>query len=188
MLSRMNSKVANYMSWIAVVAMLVQPRMLLAQQNFPAGPLSDSIVDVELGINGVLHGQVVGKQGQQLRGVPVQISGGHHFWKTYTNQEGLFRMEGLVGSTYQVRVGDHTQIVRAWAAGTAPPIATKGLLIVPEGPLVLGQYSKSPLCDNYFSDGKRVFDNPYILAGLIFAAVAIPIAISDSDGDTPASP
>ena len=66
--------------------------------------------------------------------------------------------------------------IRVWAAGTAPPnsIAQLKLTTAPASPQVVrGQH-----CGPGFWG---VLTNPWVSAGLITAAIAIPIAVSNDD-------
>jgi hypothetical protein len=117
----------------------------------------------------------------------IFVTNGHQTWNTYTDEQGHFRMEGLVGSTYQVQAAGQIQIVRAWAEGTAPPQALDALLLVYDNPVVLGQNCGSPVCGSGVCGVPRPLANPFILGGLVVAAIAIPVAIHNSD-DGPATP
>jgi hypothetical protein len=175
-------------AWMAVVALVFQPQLLLAKPLPGVGEPVIHVVDVALGTNGSLRGQLLDRQGQQLPVSKIQITNGHQTWNTYTSEEGYFRLEGLVGSTYQLQAAGQVHIVRAWAEGTAPPHALKALLIVHDNRVVLGQHCGTPLCGSAISAAKHPLANPFILGGLIAAAIAIPVAIHNSNDDHPACP
>jgi hypothetical protein len=176
-------------AWVAAAVLVFQPQLLLAEPLPTAGDLPMRVVDVALGHNGVLYGQLVDRQGRQLPITAIHLSNGHQDWTTYTNAEGNFRLEGLVGSTYQVQAAGQTEIVRAWAQGTAPPQAVEGLLLVHDNSVVLGQHCGSSVCGSMICAAKHPLSNPFILGGIVAAAVAIPVAIHnhDADSDWPAS-
>ncbi len=179
---------ARYAAWMAVAALVIQPQLLLAEPLPMAGELPIRVVDVALGANGTLRGQLLDRQGRQLPVSQILVTNGHQTWNTYTDEQGHFRVEGLVGSTYQVQAAGQIQIVRAWAEGTAPPHALDALLLVHDNPVVLGQHCGSPVCGSMVCAAKHPLANPFILGGLVAAAVAIPVAIHNGDDDDPASP
>ncbi len=185
-------------AWMAVAALVIQPQLLLAEPLPRADELPIRVVDVALGANGTLRGQLLDRQGRQLPVLQIFFTNGHQTWNTYTDKQGHFRVEGLVGSTYQVQAAGQIQIVRAWAEGTAPPQALDALLLVYDNPVVLGQNCGSPVCGSRvrasmnplaypFILGKNSLSNPFILGGLAVAAVAIPVAIHNGNND-PATP
>lgn len=177
--------------WLAMLAMMVQPVLVQgAAMDFSAGENSIRVTDVELEHGGVLRGQVVGSSGQPQAKVSIRLQSGQQSLEVKTDAEGRFAVAGLVGSTYQLQVGEHVQLVRAWAAKTAPPHATAGMLIVPDDSAVLGQHCGSPVCGSGVCGGgrgyggrSRVAQQRLILGGLIAAAIAIPIAVENGDDD-----
>jgi hypothetical protein len=177
-------------AWVAAAVLVFQPQLLLAEPMSIATDQPMRVVDVALGHNGVLYGQLLDRQGRQLPITAIQLTNGHNEWVTYTDAEGNFRVEGLVGSTYQVHAAGQTEIVRMWAEGTAPPKASEGLLLVHDSSVVLGQHCGSPVCGSMICAAKHPLANPFILGGIVAAAVAIPVAIHnhDADSDPPASP
>jgi hypothetical protein len=190
MLSQNLRRTARSAAWVAAAMFILQPQFLLAEPTPAAGELPIRVVDVALGNNGVLYGQILDRQGRQLPITQIQLTNGVRQWDTYTDEEGNFRVEGLVGSTYQVHAAGQTQIVRAWAPDTAPPGAAQGLLLVHDSSVVLGQHCGSPVCGSPVCGGGRCpLASPLIVGGLIAAAIAIPVAIhnSDDDNDDPGS-
>ena len=59
---------------------------------------------------------------------------------------------------------------RLWRAGTSPPSASQGVLIVGPSGYLRGQYTPEAL----FSS------NGLLVAGLVFATIAIPVAVSSA--------
>ncbi|MBN1589847.1 MAG: carboxypeptidase regulatory-like domain-containing protein [Pirellulales bacterium] len=154
-----------------------------APDKVTPGPHPQQIkaIDVELHKDGMLVGQVVNAQGIPQNKVPLSlIQGDKTLVKTATNRGGFFAVKEVPSGTYRV-VADKTQgVYRLWANKTAPPNAQPGaLLVVGQGP-ARGQ--TGPLA--YW------LGNPWIIGGLVAAAVAIPVAIHNHqvDNDTPASP
>jgi hypothetical protein len=181
---------------IAVTVLVAQPQLLLAE-DLPGGEQTPKriaprsiIFDVALQDGGVLNGQVVDQQGRTLAATDVLLTDGRNHWRTKTDQHGRFQLAGLGGTTYHAKVGQYIQPIRAWVPGTAPPRSTPSVMLVHSKDVVLGQNCGSPVCGSYVRGGARhPLANPFILGGLVAAAVAIPIAIhnSDDDDDSPAT-
>jgi len=185
MFCQKSSPTSRIAIWMALASIVFQPQSLLAEPLVNSDPNLPRVADVALQNNGVLHGQVLDRQGKQLPITKVQLINGQDVWTTYTDQEGHFRVEGLVGSTYQVLVGGQMQVVRVWAAGTAPPSAASGLLFIQDNSVVLGQHCGSPVCGSAVCAAKHPLSNPFILGGLVATAIAVPVAIHNSDDDDP---
>jgi hypothetical protein len=146
------------------------------------------IADVALDERCGLTGQAVSLQGAPLAGAQVALDDGRRQWLTTTDAEGNFRFNELRGGNYRLQVGEQTQFCRAWKAGTAPPAANRGLMIVEGQQTVLGQYCGSPVnCGSPVAGGmgrcKDLLSNPLVIGGLIAAAIAIPVAIHNADDD-----
>lgn len=176
--------------WLAMLSILIQPMFAQAAAvDFSDAVRPIRVTDVELGQGGVLRGQVVGSGGQPLAKMPLHLVSGQQSLEVKTDDQGRFAIAGLNGSTYQLQVGGQVQLVRAWAAQTAPPSATAGVLIVPDDSAVLGQHCGAPVCGSgvcgggCYGGGSRLARQRLILGGLIAAAIAIPIAIENGDDD-----
>lgn len=132
------------------------------------------IRDVALGKNGSMTGQLFDAQGQTRPNqiVVVQRQGGEPR-KTQTDQEGRFALSGLTGGTYYVATVDSAAFCRCWTERTAPPAAKHDLLLVSGEGIQRGQH---PF-------GDMLFSAPVLIALVIAAAVAIPIAVHNSQDD-----
>jgi hypothetical protein len=184
-------------SLTAAVAMAASPglRAAAAENAAPATTALTSaaqafrIADVTLDDQGALTGQAVSLQGAPLAGAQAALDDGRQQWSTTTDAEGNFRFNGVRGGNYRVQVGGQTQFCRAWKAGTAPPAANRGLMIVAGQQTILGQYCGSPVagCGSPVAAGmagaKELLSNPLVIGGLIAAAIAIPIAVHNADDD-----
>ena len=173
---------------LAVSILVLQPQWLLAESASNIERVEAArVLDIALQPGGVLQGRIVGAQGQPVPETQVSVSSDQQQWVAATDAQGRFAVRGLPGNTYQIRVGNHSQLVRAWAPGTAPPQAISEIMLVPDSTAVLGQHCGSPVCGSGVCGGGRsCLRNPLILGGIIAAAIAIPIAIENSDDD-PAS-
>jgi len=131
-----------------------------------AAPL---IQDVALQAGGSLRGQISDVQGTPQVAVPVSLlKDGVRMAAVRTDRAGQFAINGLSAGIYQVQAADSTSICRVWAPGTAPPGARHGVLVV-EGQQVVR--------------GGGVAGHPWLLAAIVFAAIAIPVALDSNDSE-----
>jgi hypothetical protein len=138
---------------------------------------------VALRSDGLLVVQLVGTDGNPLITTPVTVLGPDGpVATTTTDANGLLAVGGLRGATYRVVVAGSVAVLRAWAPGTAPPAAADPALIVVGDQVVRGQ---CPPCRGRRPIG-RLLRNPWVIATLVGAAIAIPIATADDD-DGPGS-
>jgi hypothetical protein len=121
-----------------------------------------------------MHGQLVDVQGRGRANqiVVIQRPGGEPR-KTQTDKDGRFQLNGLTGGTYQIATLDSAAVCRCWTERTAPPAARQELLLVSGEGVQRGQYP--------FSD--MLFSAPVLIALVIAAAIAIPIAVHNSQDD-----
>jgi hypothetical protein len=133
--------------------------------------------DVALRSGGLLLGQVVDQQGVAKAGMPVSIQfAGKEVVSTTTDVNGVFAAQGLRGGAYQVVTPQSANAYRLWAADTAPPSARPAALVVSGNEVVRGQGPMSSWVN-------WVKCHPYITAGTVAAAVAIPLALAADDSD-----
>jgi hypothetical protein len=163
---------------------LLLPGHVLAAGSSPASPAaaksqtpaSPNVIDVALQSSGVLRGVVVDQQGALLSRTEVKVwQKDQQIAVTATDEQGRFAVSNLRGGVYQITAAGGQGIYRVWAVSTAPPVAQPGAMVVAGHDLVRGQASSPVL---------RFFTNPWVLAGLVGAAIAIPIALSNDDDST----
>ncbi len=168
-----------------LAVLLATVGVCLPQCGLAAQPVhSPNIVDVTLGKGGVMLGQVVDTAGAAKAEVPVSLHRGQQqLGVTKTDGNGYFAFSGLRGGVYQVVAAEGQGAYRAWTPGTAPPSSQQGALVVAGEDLIRGQLSKRLQC---------LFCNPWVLAGIVAVAVAVPVGIAASDDDdfvpTPVTP
>jgi hypothetical protein len=164
--------------WLAIVGMLL-PVPVVSAAGRPPVPAAVA-GDVMLSVDGVLRGQVLSPQGRGMVGVRVAFSdGARELGSTVTGVDGRFEVRGLKGGVVTLAAGTAKSTYRVWTAKAAPPAAQKGVLLVPGQSQTLGQS---------WDGFKKVCTNPWVIAGIVAAAVAIPVAIHNSNDDGPASP
>lgn len=152
---------------------LCLPLPLLAA---PATP----ILDIAMQEGGLLQGQVVDLQNQPRANVPVAlVAGEKQLAVGRTNANGYFAFQGVRGGVYQLATPEGFAVYRVWTAQTAPPSAQPAALLVTGNGTVRGQ-----CCG-----GVGAFlSNPWVIAGIIATAIAVPIAVHNADDDEPVSP
>ena len=149
---------------LAAVGMLTPHTVLAAPVGAP------EIADVQLRDGGVLVGQFVDAQGAPVQGMPVSLrQNDREVANTLTDASGYYTVSNLQGGIYQVASPNGSAAYRLWSPGTAPPAAQQGALLVVGDEVVRGQYGMWGF-----------LTNPWVVAGLIAAAIAIPIAVSNN--------
>jgi hypothetical protein len=134
---------------------------------------STAIRDIALQENGLLKGQVLDTQGAPVTGVPVAVvQQGKVIAATKTDATGHFAITGLKGGVFQVVTAQGGAAYRLWAPRTAPPAAQADALIVNGDTVVRGGMG-----------GAGFLSNPWVLGGIVAAAIAIPLAMDDGDDD-----
>lgn len=152
--------------------------------------------DVALRDGGVLLGQVVDRQGVAKRAERVSLLlDQRQIAMAETDANGYFAFQGLRGGVYQLTAAEGAGAYRVWAPGTAPKVAEPGVLLVAGRDMVRGQdyyYDNYTYYDNYSPPLSRVkfwLSNPWVVAGIVATAVAVPVGIHNADrGGKPVSP
>jgi hypothetical protein len=162
-------------SWAALGLLLPEAAMAVEKPSKPV------VVDVALRDGGVLVGQVVDPQGAAVAGAPVSLRyQDKNVVTATTSPEGYFAVKGLRGGVYQVAAADGHGVYRLWTQGTAPPSAQPGATLVSGGKVVRGQNGSGAI--------KTFFTNPFVIAGIVATAVAVPVAIHNLHRNEPVSP
>ena len=150
--------------------------LLNAQLVCAAGPAVGKVVvrDVALQSSGVLHGQLLDAQGAPQAGAEVTaIQAGKTVAVARTDRAGRFLLADLSGGVYELRAPAASGVYRLWAPRTAPPAAQDGVLLVSSNDVVRGFGGPG--------EGWGFLANPLVLAGIVAAAIAIPLALDDDD-------
>jgi len=154
--------------------------------------------DVTLHPGGVLLGQAVDTQGGALMNTSVVLkSGSKEVARVQTDRAGKFAVQGLQGGVYEVDSVGQRSVYRLWAPNTAPPAAQKGVMLVSGNSFVRGQGCGCGVVDCGGACGAGVSggtmqgigawlaQHPFLTAGTIAAAIAIPLALDDDDSSSP---
>lgn len=139
--------------------------------------------DASLQPGGVLVVHVVDSRGLPRPGTQVSLSQSNRKLAAgVTGQSGSFSVKGLPGGTYEISAGQTRAVYRLWAPRTAPPAARSKVVLVADANPVRGQCDAGGPLGYWLS-------NPWVIAGLIGVAVAVPVAIHNQRQDRqPASP
>lgn len=177
---------ANSSTWGRVLTALAITGLILpmapAAAQHSASAEKSAVRDVELAYGGLLVGRLTDANGRPLANVPVSLlSAGKQLAATHTDDEGVFAVAKLRGGVHEIATAESVEVCRLWAPGTAPPGAPQSVEVVAPGEVVRGQYGPPP--GNRFIKKAKVWaTNPFIVGGVVAAAVAIPVALSDDDG------
>jgi hypothetical protein len=172
---------------IAVVGLCV-PTLPAAAQSPAAAPVANQnaakplVRDVELGNGGLLVGRLLDANGRPLTDTEVTIlSGESKLAETKSDADGVFAVSSLRGGVHQVVTPDTAQVCRLWTNGTAPPQSPTSIEVVASEDVVRGQYGPPP-GNRMIKKAKVWATNPFVIGGVVAAAVAIPVALADDDG------
>ncbi len=137
--------------------------------------------DIALQKGGLLVGQVVDPLGKPIAGAQVTLTAqGKRLAEMKSTPEGYFAFKGLRGGVYQVVTQEGHGVYRAWSPGTAPPAAKTAVVLVSGDDVVRGQEDTPPW--------KVLLANPLVIGAVVATAVAVPVAIHNSNHHRPSSP
>ena len=126
--------------------------------------------DVTLGPASELRGQLVNKNGARLANrIVVAVHSDKSSLQSVSDANGQFRFPKAKPGTYQVASERSYQMCRCWAASTAPPAASKQILMVEGDQTLRGQRPIGEL-----------LSGPVLIGLIIAAAIIIPIAVHNS--------
>ncbi len=134
------------------------------------------VTDVQLRAGGVLVGQVVTPQNVAIPHTAVALySAGQKLKVAKTDKSGYFAFRGLQSGVYQVAAAKSQGTYRVWTHSMAPPAARaqQGALIVAGQQTVRGQ--------NGMRSIRNFLANPIVIAGIVATAIAVPVAIHNSN-------
>ena len=163
----------------AVAVALACVGMVLPQAAYadPAVPQSN---DVALRSGGLVVGQVVNHLGAAQANKIVSIQQGElEVVRTTTDQNGIFAAQGMRGGQYLIVTEQGQSLYRFWAPDTAPPSAQQAAVVVNSPDVVRGQMGMG--YGYGWLDWMR--SHPYLTAGIIATAIAVPVALAASNND-----
>jgi hypothetical protein len=101
------------------------------------------------------------------------IDQGRAVASTQTGVDGRFAIAGVKAGVYEVATSQGVTVCRLWAPRTAPPAAQSDALVVHGGSVVRGAQGGGGVIG--------FLSNPWVLGGIVAAAIAIPLALDDDD-------
>jgi hypothetical protein len=138
--------------------------------------------DVELAGGGLLVGRLLDADGRPLADAPVSLlADSQVVATTRTDGSGVFAVAGLRGGVHEIAAGGSVQLCRLWMKDMAPPRSARSVEIVADPDVVRGQWGPPP-GNGLVKQIKVLAANPFVVGGVVAAAVAIPVALSDDDG------
>lgn len=167
----------------ASVSMMVPQFSYAASAGQPARFVSANVRDVALRDGGYLTGQVLDAAGAPVAATPVAVvDQGRVVATALTGEDGRFTIAGVKAGVYQVATDKGVTVCRLWAPGTAPPAAISDALVVNGDTVVRGAGCGGAGCGGAGCGGVIGFlSNPWVMAGIVAAAIAIPLALDDDD-------
>lgn len=153
-----------------------------AQRNEPR-PL---VIDVALDANGVLCGQIVTREGQPAKGMPVAVfdarRDGPAVAQGKADDAGWFAIDHFPrGGVFLLATPSGGQLCRVWTQHAAPPSATSQVLVAVDATLVRGQVFCPTSLYEWFET------HPVLGYGLATAVIAVPIILLTMDDDDDAA-
>jgi len=165
---------------IAAGGLLMPPSFVAAQTPAIANEapvMEPTAKDVALDDGGFLQGVVVDETGAPQSGVLVYIvNGGAIVGSTGTQATGEFQLKLDRGGQYNLLVGNRALQLRCWAASTAPPSAPERMMITVDD-VYRGQIHPAA-CG---------LGNAWVIAGLVTAAIVIPVVLHNNRDDRESS-
>ncbi len=164
----------NMQHTLVMVALL---NLIFPLQAWAANPLPNKAAsrvntDIRLAQDNSLSGQIVDVTGKPASGMRVAIyAQGDLVAATFSDQQGAFSLTANRGGVYELRAGGQVQIVRLWRYAASPPSAKATIQLIVNAETVRGQRPiESLFCFQ-----------PWFLGVLVAAAIAIPIAVDNSN-------
>lgn len=176
---KVNTRTCWTVLFLTLVTSVAPSQELVARDSIGQGerPVRSSILstvsDVALMPGGVLAGQVVDAAGQPLAGEAIVVQQSDREPVSIRSDErGQFRLSGMNAGLCRIEYGESVLACRCWSPRTAPPAATKELLLITGDPVERGQCCIGDL-----------ISGPVLIGLIIAAAVVIPIAVHNSQKD-----
>jgi hypothetical protein len=163
-----------YASLVALVGILFTPSVSASEPaRLTPQSAAAAITDVALDQQMQLSGQVVTPTGEPVPAASLRLSQRDaQPLRADADDAGHFRLRLEQGGVYQLAMGQQVVHLRVWTHAAAPPDCPRQLVLV-AGDVVRGQSGKIP-CTQI---------NPWLVAGVVAAAVAIPVVLSNHRSD-----
>ncbi len=160
----------HMLAGLAMVGLCI-PQAALAAVHSDSG--QSVVADIQLHEGGILFGKVVNPQNMSVAGTEVSLYAADRVLaKAKTDRQGQFAFAGLRQGVYHLAAADGGGVLRAWPQKVAPPASQPQALIVSGEKTVRGQMGGGRLL--------RFMSNPWVLAAMVAAAIAVPVAIHNN--------
>jgi hypothetical protein len=131
-------------------------------------------IDVVLSDSNELRGTVVDPDGTARVGISVTlVRSGERIASIVTDDHGVFRIGDVKPGLYELHATSGACLCRIWTRKTAPPSAARSILVV-DG--MTAERGQQPISEVFCND-------PILMATIVAAAIAIPIAVHKSRED-----
>jgi hypothetical protein len=153
---------------------MILPPIAFAAPTQLARPATSAVRDVALHDGGSLTGQVLDAAGTPVASTAVAVlDQGRAVASTQTSEDGRFAIAGVKAGVYEVATSNGVTVCRLWAPRTAPPAAQADALVVHGNTVVRGAHGGGGVI--------KFLSNPWVLGGIVAAAIAIPLILDDDD-------
>jgi len=163
---------------------VIFPQGVYAASTQPMRPASSAVRDVALRDGGHLTGQVLDAAGTPVADTAVAVvDRGRVLASTQTGADGRFAIAGVKAGVCEVATTNGATVCRLWAPRTAPPAAQADALVIHGDTVVRGgdDCNACPPSGGVGQGGViRFLSNPWVLGGIVAAAIAIPLVLDDA--------
>ncbi len=158
---------------VALGGLLIPTGCLQGQSTSSATVTNAQAIDIGLEEGNVLRGYVVDNAGNAAGHVSVLLFSGNELTASgLSDAQGRFAIANLRGGVYQLAAGDQVSFIRCWAPHTSPPTAKQSVLLQVEN-----------VQRAQISPASCALANPWVIAGIVAAAIAIPVALKANSDD-----
>jgi hypothetical protein len=159
-----------FAAFLIFTTCLLPAQKALAADPIPSAKPTRGMHDIALGRAGTLSGQLIDESGVPLASQRIIARGGAgQPIAAVSDRDGRFTLTGLRGGLYEISTERSSLACRCWTPNAAPPRALKEVLLVAERDVERGQ---RPIAD--------LLTGPVLIGLIIAAAIAIPIAVHNS--------
>lgn len=177
---RMRQLLGGFLVAAASFGVILPQGVCAATARFTSSA-AGAVRDVALRDGGRLTGQVLDVAGAPVADTAVAVvDRGRVLASTQTGADGRFAISGVRAGVYEVATCSGVTVCRLWAPQTAPPAAQADAMVIHGDTVVRGEAACRP-CAPAGGIGQggviRFLSNPWVLGGIVAAAIAIPLAL-----------
>ena len=170
MAQNVSSRIAAAM---ALLGIMTAPLDAVAEGVKGTQVLRERISDVAMDEHQIVRGQILDVVNKPVPNAEIEaFLGAKRVARMTSDARGEFRWKCSSGGTYHLLTNGQVTTVRIWTAAAAPPQSTNQILLV-HGQVVRGQSGTFPYTQV----------NPWVVAGVVAVAVAIPVVLHNNRTD-----